>query len=77
MTLSFTAEEKEWLIKEPLNWHCADDAPIDIKESLSEKLDLLKREVEYQNAIVYDDSLRRMPVEEVYTILDERKHSNR
>lgn len=42
MTLIFTDEEKEWLIKEPFNWHTKDGCPKEIAESIQQKLRLLE-----------------------------------
>lgn len=41
-TVIFTEKEKEYIIKEPFNWHMAEDTPEDVKKTLTRKLELLK-----------------------------------
>ncbi len=41
MHIIFTEEEKEWIEKEPFNWHIKDGCPKEIMVQLQKKLDVL------------------------------------
>lgn len=42
MQLSFTEEEREYIVAEPFNWHIKDDAPEPVRKSLEEKLEAIE-----------------------------------
>lgn len=44
MIVIFTDEEKEWLDREPFNWHAAKGAPETIRQSLEEKLKVMNQQ---------------------------------
>lgn len=42
MTIYFTEEEKEYIVKELFNWHISENCPESIRKMLEPKLKLLK-----------------------------------
>lgn len=38
MHIIFTEEEKEWIEKEPFNWHIKKGCPEELKDKISKKL---------------------------------------
>ena len=41
MIINFTDTEKEWIVKEPMNWHVKDGCPEQLKAIIISKLELL------------------------------------
>lgn len=44
MTIIFTDDEIEWVVKEPFNWHIKNGCPSNLKKSIERKLKRLSNE---------------------------------
>ena len=41
MTIDFTEQERQYIVKEPLNWHVSEDCPESMREDIVRKLNAL------------------------------------
>lgn len=46
MTVVFTEEELEYIVKEPKNWHVAEGCPAEMRERIEKKLRFIYEEKE-------------------------------
>ena len=44
MTIRFTKEELDNIVKEPFNWHISEECPKELRKTIAEKLEQLRQE---------------------------------